>query len=219
MSAILYALVANQQSPLSEVSLAQGNFQLMAMKLLTKVRPDTSVSYSYENQYIFHYHNERSITFLCMTDAGFAKRTAYEFLFDVRDRFFTKYGEGAKTLIAYSAEREFADEMKGRMHYFNSDPSSDRMKVVKANIDRTKDIMIENIDKVLARGEKIELLVNKTQQMSEGAISLRKTAVKVKRHMWWKNVKFQILLVVIVLLVLFFIVVLGCGGFAFPNCA
>mmetsp|Transcript_18667 Transcript_18667/g.33756 ORF Transcript_18667/g.33756 Transcript_18667/m.33756 type:complete len:220 (+) Transcript_18667:685-1344(+) len=219
MSTILYAIVAKDQSPLAEVALAQGNFQTMAMKLLTKVRPDTSVSYSYENQYIFHYHNERNITFLCMTDAGFAKRSAYEFLFDVRDRFFTKYGVESKTLLPHSIEREFADEMKGRIHYYNSDPSSDRIRTVKANIDRTKDIMIENIDKVLARGEKIEMLVMKTQQMSEDAISLRKTAVSVKRHMWWKNVKFQILLVVIILLVLFFIVVLGCGGFAFPNCA
>ena len=35
--------------------------------------------------------------------------------------------------------------------------------------------LIENIDKVLARGEKIELLVNKTQQLSDSSVSMRKT--------------------------------------------
>ena len=39
-----------------------------------------------------------------------------------------------------------------------------------------------------------------------------------KRVMWWKNVKFTILLVVIVIVILFLIIMFSCGGPAFPNC-
>lgn len=164
MAQIIYALVANDGSttPLAEVALAGGNFSVIAVKILGKIRQNASVSYSYENKYMFHYHNDQGFTFLCMTDAGFTNRTAYNFLFDIKDRFFQKYGAEAASAIGLSANREFADTIKNRMHYYNTDPSADKLKTVRANIDKTKDIMIENIDKVLARGEKIEILVNKT---------------------------------------------------------
>ena len=104
------------------------------------------------------------------------------------------------------------------MEYYNHDPSADKIKTLKVNIDKTRDIMVENIDKVLARGEKIEILVNKTNYMSDSAVTLRKTAVKVKRYMWWKNFKITLIVVGIAIVILFFIIVLACGGFSFPNC-
>ncbi len=39
------------------------------------------------------------------------------------------------------------------------------MALIKGNIDATKNIMLENLDKLLERGEKIELLVEKTNLM------------------------------------------------------
>jgi vesicle-associated membrane protein 7 len=218
MSSLIYTLIANKLSPLAEVALADGNFQLMALKLLAKTKPDTSVAYSYDNQYVFHYHNEQSITFLCLSDAGYSKRMAYEFLYDIRDRFFTKFGSTVREAIAYSADKEFKDELKGRMIYFNSDSSADRLRSARVNIDRTKDIMIENIDKVLARGEKIELLVTKTGQMADEAVTLKRTATKVKRSMWWQNFKLKILIAFIVVILLYAIAAYGCGGFTVPEC-
>jgi vesicle-associated membrane protein 7 len=221
MASIIYALVANDESftPLAEVALAEGNFQLMAVKLLTKVEKNASRSFTYENKFTFHYHNQNGFTFLCMTDAGLANRTAYEFLFDINEKFFESYGAEARGAIGLSANREFGEVMKSRMEFFNTDPNADKLKAVRSNIEKTKDIMIENIDRVLARGEKIELLVKKTEHMSDSAVSLRKQAVKVKRHMWWKNVKLTLLVVAIVIGIAFFAVVMGCGGFSFQYCS
>jgi vesicle-associated membrane protein 7 len=218
MSSLIYTLIANKLSPLAEVALAEGNFQLMALKLLAKTLPDTSVAYSYENKYVFHYHNEQSITFLCLSDAGYSKRMAYEFLYDIRDRFFTTFGATVREAIAYSADKEFKDELKGRMMYYNSDTSADRLRAARVNIDRTKDVMIENIDKVLARGEKIELLVTKTGQMAEEAVTLKRTASKVKSEMWWQNFKLKALVVLIIVVLLYFAAALSCGGLTFPYC-
>ena len=81
-----------------------------------------------------------------------------------------------KNLPGYGANREFSELMKQKMNFYNSDQGgNDKLKTVRENIEKTKDIMIENIDKVLARGEKIELLVNKTQQLSDSSVSMRKT--------------------------------------------
>jgi len=70
------------------------------------------------------------------------------------------------------------------MDFFNTDPNADKLKTVRQTLDKTRDVMIENIDKVLARGDKIELLVTKTAHLGDTAITMRKTATKVKQHMW-----------------------------------
>jgi hypothetical protein len=46
---------------------------------------------------------------------------------------------------------------------------------VQAQIDEVKDVMLENIDRVLERGEKIELLVDKTARLNEHAVKFEKS--------------------------------------------
>jgi hypothetical protein len=46
---------------------------------------------------------------------------------------------------------------------------------VQAQIDTVKDVMIENIDRVLERGERIELLVDKTDRLNQQAFKFEKT--------------------------------------------
>jgi vesicle-associated membrane protein 7 len=49
--------------------------------------------------------------------------------------------------------------------------------------------MVENIDKVLERGEKIELLVDKTDALQGDAFRFKKQSRRLKQAMWLKNAK------------------------------
>jgi vesicle-associated membrane protein 4 len=46
--------------------------------------------------------------------------------------------------------------------------------------------MHNNIEKVIARGEKLESLQNKTDDLQQGALQFKKGAQRVKGQMWWK---------------------------------
>ncbi len=59
--------------------------------------------------------------------------------------------------------------------YFNSNPNADTISRVQSQIDTVKDVMIENIDRVLERGEKIELLVDKTDRLNQQAFKFEKS--------------------------------------------
>ena len=50
-------------------------------------------------------------------------------------------------------------------------------------------MMVENIERVLERGEKIELLVDKTETLNHQAFKFRRQARAVRRFMWMKNMK------------------------------
>ena len=47
--------------------------------------------------------------------------------------------------------------------------------------------MVQNIEKVLARGEKIELLVDKSDALNRSAAKFEKNSNKLKNQMWWRN--------------------------------
>lgn len=68
------------------------------------------------------------------------------------------------------------------MEYYSASPASDKLRYVKYNLDQVKNLMIENIDKVLERGEKVEILVAKTDQMSDHAFTLRSRSRSARRH-------------------------------------
>jgi vesicle-associated membrane protein 7 len=62
------------------------------------------------------------------------------------------------------------------VQYYSESPASDKLRNVQYNLDNVKNLMIDNIDKVLERGEKVEILVAKTEQMSDSAFTLRTRA-------------------------------------------
>lgn len=59
---------------------------------------------------------------------------------------------------------------------------------------------MRNLDKAIDRGEKIEILVQKTQTMADTSYDLNKTARAVKRKMWWKNKKMCLAIIVLVII-------------------
>lgn len=88
------------------------------------------------------------------------------------------------------------------------------------------------------RGERLELLVNKTANLSDNvskspliyfilfygflnffqSISFRKTSRNLARSMFWKNVKLYVIIGAIIIVVLYFIISMACGGLAWQKC-
>jgi vesicle-associated membrane protein 4 len=69
---------------------------------------------------------------------------------------------------------------------------------VQNQVDEVIGIMHTNIEKVVQRGEKLDTLQNKTEELQNGALSFKKTSTQVKNDMWWKNVKLTLVAVGVV---------------------
>lgn len=87
----------------------------------------------------------------------------------------------------------------------------DAISNVQKDIDDVKGIMTENIERVLERGERIDLLVDKTDRLGVGAHDFRVRSRGLKRQMWWKNVKLMVLLGVVIVFLIYLFVGFGCG--------
>ncbi|POS87468.1 synaptobrevin, partial [Erysiphe pulchra] len=69
----------------------------------------------------------------------------------------------------------------------NAAPGNQRTAALQAQIDDTVGVMRENINKVSQRGERLDALQDKTDNLAVSAQGFRRGANRVRKQMWWKG--------------------------------
>jgi vesicle-associated membrane protein 7 len=113
---------------------------------------------------------------------------------------------------AYGLQTAFSPTLAALMHTYNSSPPVDEVARAQAELNHVKDIMVKNVEQILSRGERIELLVDKTDTMATQATAFRRGARTARRQMWWKKSKVTALTVLVVLVLLYVLVAQFCGA-------
>ncbi|KAL5779540.1 hypothetical protein ACOSQ2_010277 [Xanthoceras sorbifolium] len=84
-----------------------------------------------------------------------------------KDDFTKKYAGGkSATAVANSLNKEFGQ------YYVDHLEEVSKLAKVKAQVSEVKGVMMENIEKVLDRGEKSELLVDKTENLRSQILNI-----------------------------------------------
>ncbi len=158
---------------------------------------------------------------MCMSDEKNKHRIPFAFLEDIKDRFLAQFGlENAKQAIAFSMNEDFKGIIGERMEYFNSDEADrgiDNIGTVKSQIDEVKENMVQNIERVLERGERIELLVDRSNELTQQAFRFESNSRSLRRHMYWRQIRCRAILVFAVVFVIYFASISVCG-FKFQHC-
>lgn len=217
--AILYVLVARGSVVLAEFSGTTTNASAIARQILEKApgNDDMNVSYS-QDRYIFHVKRTDGLTVLCMADENAGRRIPFAFLEDIHQRFVRTYGRAVLSAQAYAMNDEFSRVMSQQMEYYSSDPNADRINRLKGEMSQVRNVMIENIDKVLERGDRLELLVDKTENLQGNTFRFRKQTRRFRSTVWWKNVKLTVMLIVLLLVIVYIVMAFVCHGPLLPSC-
>ncbi|GAM27246.1 hypothetical protein SAMD00019534_104210 [Acytostelium subglobosum LB1] len=216
---IIYSLVSRGSSVLAEYTNTTGNFQTITRRILDLIPPnETKMSYTYE-KYNFHYLVHNTLTFLCMADHEFGQRIPFLFLEDIKNRFMQRYGDSGRTALAYAMNTEFSSVLEQLMDQYNNKPKADSLSRTQAQVDEVKQYLISDVaPQLLKRGEKIEILVDKTENMVQESFKFKKQSKQLKCTMWWKNFKLTLIIAAVVAIIIFIIVLSACGGFSFHKC-
>ncbi|KAJ3297996.1 hypothetical protein HK104_011291 [Borealophlyctis nickersoniae] len=100
------------------------------------------------------------------------------------------------------------------MEFYSSNPGADKLRQVQGEIEQVKDVMVHNIEKVLERGERIEILVDKTDNLNQASFAFKKRSTALRRQMWWKNTKLMVILGAVIFFLIYFLISASCG---FPG--
>ena len=93
----------------------------------------------------------------------------------------------------------------------------DKLKRVQDDIDDATDMMRQNLEQVVGRGEHLELLVDKSDAFSANARAFQKDTTTLKRAMWWKNMKMLFTLLCCILALVLVVLWFMCG-WSFSKC-
>lgn len=242
-SFLLYACIAHRNTILAEHS-SPGSSSTAASSLasiiLPKITHEKSQKLTYTHERLFvHYiadsplasgdyasqspqepNSHSALSFVVVATAEQGRRIPFAFLLDMKRRFLSAYAPSMTdftSLPAYGCAA-FNSELRTLLNTYNTAPPADALASARKEIESVRDIMTENIERVLERGERIDLLVDKTDRLGGNAHDFRIRSRGLRRSMWWKNVKLMALLVVVVIFLVYLFVGMGCGLPAWGKC-
>jgi vesicle-associated membrane protein 7 len=206
----------------------------LASLILPKIDHSTSQKLTYtHNDNFIHYIAESpsdypsapsagGLTYLVVASSSLGRRIPFGFLVEIKKRFLARFSPDSTdfaTLPNYGAG-SFNTELKKLMIEYGTTKGGkeDAISNVQSEIDNVRGIMTENIERVLERGERIDLLVDKTDRLGGSAHEFRIRSRGLRRRMWWKNVKLMALLTIVVIFLIYLFVGFGCGLPGWSRC-
>ncbi|KAL9628897.1 MAG: hypothetical protein Q9164_007111 [Protoblastenia rupestris] len=233
---LLYSCIAHTTTILTEhTTSAASTTSSLASLILPKISHSTPQKLTYTHaQNFIHYiasspseypssHSSAGgLTFLVIAPSNFGRRIPFGFLVEIRNQFLRQYDPSTtdfSQMPAYGAA-DFNKSLKSLMVGYGTTEGGKKDAISNAQhqIEDVRGIMTENIERVLERGERIDLLVDKTDRLGVGARDFRVRSRGLKRRMWWKNVKLMVLLGFVVVFLVYLFVGFGCGLPGWSRC-
>jgi len=233
---LLYACIAHNTTILAEhTSSASSQTSSLASLVLPKIKHTTAqkLTYTHNSNFIHYiadapseYPSEQAssggLTYLVVADSSLGRRIPFGFLFEIKKRFLAQYPPETTdfaSLPNYGAAGFNSELQKLMVEYGTTKAGKeDVITNVQGEIDNVRGIMSQNIETLLERGERIDLLVDKTDRLGGSAHDFRVRSRTLRRKMWFKNVKLMALLVVVIIFLVYLFVGFGCGLPGWSKC-
>jgi hypothetical protein len=169
---------------------------------------------------------DSGFTYLVVADDACGRQLPFQFLEKVKGIFAQKFaGSVGENANAHSLDRTFGPTLKKEMEETmaleqlsggggaqNGAVGNTKVASVQQQVSEVKEIMMDNIEKVLDRGEKIEVLVDKTEALRFQADNFHKQGRALRNRMWWNNLKMKLILLTFVIGVGIIIFCVFCFG-------
>ncbi|TYI12435.1 hypothetical protein ES332_A09G277700v1 [Gossypium tomentosum] len=213
--AFIYSFVARGTTILAEYTEFTGNFPAIAAQCLQKLTSSNN-KFTYNcDHHTFNFLVEDGYVYCVVAKDSVGKQISIAFLERMKVDFKKLYGGGkADTAMAKSLNKEFGPVLKEHKKYIIEHAEEiEKLLKVKAQVSEVKSIMLENIDKAIDRGESLTTLADKTENLRDQAQAYKNQGTKIRRKMWYQNMKIKMVVLGTLLLLVLVIWVSVCHGF------
>ncbi|XP_046360291.2 vesicle-associated membrane protein 722-like [Haliotis rufescens] len=187
-----------------------GSFESTVDSILPNISTSTDGKNTYtSNDYAFHCLVDRGLIYMCAAAPDFGKQQPYAYLAEIKKNFQSgPLAKQASTAESHDLDGDFGFVMSQQMEKY-SKPGAGNTGTAKLQnqVDEVKGVMSQNIEKVLERGDRLDDLMDKTEELEASSASFQKTARRIQKKYWWKNTKMTLILIAVVLVIIIIIVV------------
>jgi vesicle-associated membrane protein 7 len=191
---IIYSVVARGKTVLTEhtsSSTSVENAPQVASLILEKIKPEDSGKLTFVyGEVLIHYITTSAteiipdgVTYLCITNDTGGRRVPFMLLTSIQSTFTEQYSEDDIATAPPYGLNSFAKTLRTKMEWADGGAKGsgiDKGKEVREEMNAVKDVMVQNIERVLERGERIDLLVNKTDHMNQTAFAFRQRSTALR---------------------------------------
>lgn len=206
-SKIKYALVAETKSNkiLGEYNNVPEDKELgkIVAQVLPLVGKEEQKRTITDPRFYLHCKVQGGFTYICVAPPEFPIRACYDFIADVENDII-----GTKDLKSLIKEKMDA----------RNDNSNDKVTKVKQQIEEVKGVLMDTIDKTMKRGENLNTIVQKTEDLSNDAQIFQTNSVQLRKMMCWRRIKCTVFLILALCILGFIAAIAICGGFTFYKC-
>ena len=129
-----------------------------------------------QDQYLVHVSNRGGLVAIAVMDKEYPTRAAFSVLGKMSDDYVNRFGDSWKTV---SGDDPRGNEALAAAIKMYQDPhEADKILRIQRELDETKIVLHKTIDSVLARGEKLDNLVDKSTDLSLASQMFYKQAKK-----------------------------------------
>ena len=214
---LIYILIGSGKKPLASYSEFMGEFIQTCQQTLGQVTPNSSVAINY-GDYMIYYMDENNITYMLMTRTLFPKATAVGCIESLKKEFQDNlYGRDFSDTPEYGLNDELKEKLKMKFEYYNENPevTSEAIETLKTELLKMKDQVFSAHIELQNRGEKIQEMTQKAEQLQLASESYKQGAIKVRKAESKKKVWIFIGTTAAVLIIAYFIVCAVCQSFTF----
>jgi len=163
------SIILCQETDLSGIMMGKQSLQEMcrfiARELSQRIDPVSMASLTHKNNYGHVYKQMDGLTVVVITDLEYPPRAAHGVIRDV----FRTFGDEVKTSEwsqAQDDEIKFNKQLNQILQNYKQ-PKQDKIEQVQLEIENSKKIVIQSIDKILENMDKVDTLVEKSNDLSD----------------------------------------------------
>jgi len=210
---MFYGCIARSNVVLVEKSFGNQNYLMVAQSVLQDLNFGMNKKTTVPQDDMFvHTVVDEGLCFLCIADKAMGRRIPYQFLEDMKNRFKSSGSLYQRSASASQLElnRDFTRVLGDCMSDFN-EGKGDQLSTLQNQVGEVTGVMKQNIEKVLDRGDKLDDLVEKSDELQAGANTFKTTSKKISRKMYWQNKKMMIIIAIVVIAILTIIILAATG--------
>lgn len=216
---IFFVAILRNDETLVKYQQLVGNYDQVLNQVMPKIVKTNGIkmTFNYE-KFCFHYVYDNTITYFCITQNVFDKNKAFRFLLRIKNIFELQYQRRIHTALPFAFHAEFLPTLAVETKRYSENLSFEKLNEIQGQINDTKQILCEDIDRLVDRGESLHLLVDKSDQMSNASTSFKVTSRNVARSFYWKNIRMIIGFIILSLIGIYLVVSMSCGGLLWKKC-
>jgi len=154
-----------------------------------------------------------------MSDSSLNQDSAFSYLEDLRTLFLDTFtSDQISAAISYSLNDKFKDSIRNKMNYYNTNLNdSDSVSKLKKGVFEYKDNILQANDILMERGDKINMMVKKADNLRTESANYYGNAKKVKKVNKSRYYLLIFFCILIGLSLVYLITAMGCG-WDFSQC-